>query len=707
MGKCFMLIIVLVFSLNLAIAQQDNIVHSIKKGESVYQISRQYGVSMNSIFELNPGSRDVIYAGRTLLIPNSSDNNNNNNNTSSETENNANGISNYEVQRGETKSGLSRRFGVSIAMLEQQNPHIVNMLQAGHIINIDKTIAEETPVAKEGEHIVVKGETLWGIARENGISVAQLEAANSGQLSEFLQIGQTLIIPDKNSVTTNSDEYLVQRGDTKFELSRRFNMSIAELEAKNPHIVEMLMAGHRIDISNSTDISTTEDTNVETASTETINSTSQEGDYVDYTIQAQETLYGLSRKAGMSMEDLMELNPSLRVAVNKGDTIKMPRNPGEFTPSETAPLDNSSNEIEINTNNRNASLYANLNTVSATGLYFYTPFSSQELSSPEQRQKMVDADPNQQFYIDFFQGAQIAIDSAKALNLDFDVALIKKNIAKSKLEINSVHKKNALLVPFLDNASNFPEIESSQNISIIDIESNLKSTDSVKVYASLPSKEQEKIKTLNYLALQNARVIVVSNLEQSINKELIQNIIPNAKYLKVDNSGNFSPNTLDNTLSTNKPNYVILDSDKTSIFLNSTTTLMSKLSNYNIQLVLLESSLLPKQNEVSDMRFRVLKLIFPSVLDPQNKKDINDFERSYNDVFGASPSKHALLGFDITLDILLRLSQDTSFENSVNNIVSEHPHLRFEYKKSNETNYLNTGIHLLQYNSNEGLIEID
>ncbi|WP_197429361.1 muramidase family protein [Winogradskyella endarachnes] len=702
-----MLIIVLVFSLNLAIAQQDNIVHSIKKGESVYQISRQYGVSMNSIFELNPGSRDVIYAGRTLLIPNSSDNNNNNNNTSSETENNANGISNYEVQRGETKSGLSRRFGVSIAMLEQQNPHIVNMLQAGHIINIDKTIAEETPVAKEGEHIVVKGETLWGIARENGISVAQLEAANSGQLSEFLQIGQTLIIPDKNSVTTNSDEYLVQRGDTKFELSRRFNMSIAELEAKNPHIVEMLMAGHRIDISNSTDISTTEDTNVETASTETINSTSQEGDYVDYTIQAQETLYGLSRKAGMSMEDLMELNPSLRVAVNKGDTIKMPRNPGEFTPSETAPLDNSSNEIEINTNNRNASLYANLNTVSATGLYFYTPFSSQELSSPEQRQKMVDADPNQQFYIDFFQGAQIAIDSAKALNLDFDVALIKKNIAKSKLEINSVHKKNALLVPFLDNASNFPEIESSQNISIIDIESNLKSTDSVKVYASLPSKEQEKIKTLNYLALQNARVIVVSNLEQSINKELIQNIIPNAKYLKVDNSGNFSPNTLDNTLSTNKPNYVILDSDKTSIFLNSTTTLMSKLSNYNIQLVLLESSLLPKQNEVSDMRFRVLKLIFPSVLDPQNKKDINDFERSYNDVFGASPSKHALLGFDITLDILLRLSQDTSFENSVNNIVSEHPHLRFEYKKSNETNYLNTGIHLLQYNSNEGLIEID
>tara|TARA_R110002033_G_scaffold29812_3_gene66528 strand:+ start:9482 stop:11602 length:2121 start_codon:yes stop_codon:yes gene_type:complete len=706
MGKCFMLIIVLVFGFNLAIAQQDNIVHSIQKGESVYQISRQYGVSVNAIFDLNPGSRDVIYAGRTLLIPNTS----NSSTPTTTSQVNSNGVSNYEVQRGETKSGLSRRFGVSIAMLEQQNPHIVNMLQAGHIINVDKSITEVKRAAQPGEHIVVKGETLWGIARQNGISLAQLEAANSSQLSEFLQIGQTLIIPDKNSVTTNPDEYLVQRGDTKFELARRFNMTIAELEAKNPQIVEMLMAGHRLDVSKSaviTTITTPSDNNVETTSIETNNQTSSDGDYIEYTIQPQETLYGLSRKAGISMEDLMVLNPSLRVAVNKGDVIKMPRDPNQASTFTETTFDNSTNEIEINTSNRNAPLYANLNSESATGLYFYTPFSSQELSSPEERQNMVNADPDKQFYIDFFQGAQIAIDSAKALNLDFDVTLIKKNIAKSKLEITSTHQKNALLIPFLENASHYPVVVSNENISVIDIESNITSTDSTKVYKSIPSDEFQKIKTLNYLALQNARVIVVSNLEEAKNKTLIQSIIPDAKFLKVDNSGNFSQNALDNTLSTNKPNFVILDSEKTSVFLNSTTALMSKLSTYNVQLVLLESALLPKQNQVSDMRFRVLKLIFPSVLDPQNKKDINEFERSYDDVFGIKPSKHAILGFDITLDVLLRLSQDSSFENTVNNIVSEHPHLRFEYKKSDESNYSNTGLHLLQYNSNEGLIEID
>lgn len=701
-----MLIIVLVFGLNLAIAQQDNIVHSIQKGESVYLISRQYGVSINDIFELNPGSRDVIYAGRTLLIPNTS---NNKTTPASTAQVNSNGVSNYEVQRGETKSGLSRRFGVSIAMLEQQNPQIVNMLQAGHIINLDKSITELSPSAQSGEHFVVKGETLWGIARQNGISVAQLEAANSGQLSEFLQIGQTLIIPDKNSATTNSDEYLVQRGDTKFELARRFNMTIAELEAKNPQIVEMLMAGHRLDISNSAAITTvtTPVNNIETVSVETSDPSTLDGNYIDYTIQPQETLYGLSRKAGLSMEDLMVLNPSLRVSVNKGDVIKMPTNPNQASVITETAIDNSTNEIDINTSNRNASLYANLNSDSAAGLYFYTPFSSQELSSPDQRQNMVNADPDKQSYIDFFQGAQIAIDSAKVLNLDFDVTLIKKNIAKSKLEITSTHQKNALLIPFLENAKHYPEVISNKEISVIDIESNITSTDSNIVYKSVPTDEFQKIKTLNYLALQNARVIVVSNLEEAKNKTLIQSIIPDAKFLKVDNSGNFSQNALDNTLSTNKLNFVILDSEKTSVFLNSTTALMSKLSTYNVQLVLLESALLPKQNQVSDMRFRVLKLIFPSVLDPQNKKDINEFERSYDDVFGVEPSKHAILGFDITLDILLRLSQDSSFESTVNNIGSEHPHLRFEYKKSDDSNYSNTGLHLLQYNSNEGLIEID
>ena len=699
MRRFFTLILVLVFSTKYVIAQENYKNHAIQKGESVYMISRKYGVSVNAIFELNPGSEDVIYAGETLKIPNS----NSANTSTSNTVITDSLISNYEVKRGETKSGLSRRFGVSIAMLEQQNPHIVRMLQAGHIINVDKSIKEVERTAKEGEHIVVKGETLWGIARSKGISLAQLEAANAGRLSEYLQIGQTLVIPDKNFPITNDGEYLVKRGDTKFQLAKRFNMTIAQLEQKNPHIVEMLMAGHKLNVDNSTytETETSITNNTESTSTE-VDTIFSEGDYEDYIIQPKETLYGLAKKAGMSIKDFTTLNPKLLTSVNSGDIIKMPKNV----------IQNTTNTITRNTGDiiniaKNDALLDNLITETSNGIYFYTPFSSEELSSPEQREKMISLNADLQKYIDFFQGAQIAIDSAKALNLNFDVTLIKKNIAKSELRIESPHKKNAILVPFLENASNYPRISSNEEISIIDIESNISAKDSVKVYKSIPSDNFQKTKTLKYLSQQGANIIVVSDMDEARNKNLIYNTIPNAKFLKVDNAGFFQPYALDNSLSKTKLNYVVLDSQKTIIFLNSTTELMSKLSDYKIELVMLQSSLIPKQSEVSDMRYRVLKLIFPAIIDPRNKKGINEFERNYEDIFGSKPTKHSELGFDVTLDVLLRLSQSSSFETTVNTIVSEQPYIKFEYQKTDDSSYSNTGIRIMQYNSNEGVMELD
>ncbi|MBU2927126.1 LysM peptidoglycan-binding domain-containing protein [Winogradskyella psychrotolerans] len=727
MGKYFTLILLLVLGSKYSLAQQKYIDHTIKKGESVYMISRRYGVSVNAIFELNPGSEDIIYAGHILRVPNSS----NTTATSNNTIINDTTVSNYIVKRGETKSGLSRRFGVSIAMLEQQNPHIVSMLQAGHIINLDKTIQENQPIAKEGEHYVVKGETLWGISRKYGISLAQLEAANANQLSEFLQIGQTLIIPDKNSETTIEGEYLVQRGDTKYQLAKRFNMTIAELEEKNPHIVDMLMAGHRLNVNrdpNSAVVNVTEEipnpqetpdtqevpvTVTETDTTSTVNS------YKNYVIEPKETLFGLAKKAGMSIDELTTLNPKLLTSVNAGDIIKMPINVSGTTINTTGTTDvnditdtvDSTDSVPEDTTtkiskNKNEALFANLVTETSTGLYFYTPFSSQELSSPEERQNMISVNADFQKYIDFFQGAQIAIDSAKALNLDFDVTLIKKNIAKSKITIESPHSKNAILVPFSETGSNFPSIESETPISIIDIESNIVSNDSVYVYKSIPSEDIQITKTLNYLALQNANIIVISDLDEARNKDVILSTLPESKFLKVDNAGFLKSNALDNALMPNKLNYIVFDSKKTIVLLNTTTALMGKLSNHNIQLVMLESSLLPKQSEVSEMRFRILQLIYPSLTDPQNVNDITAFENTYEDIFSVKPSLHAALGFDVTFDTLLRISQSASFEESINTTSSEQPHLKFEYQKTSGRNYFNHGVYLMQYNSDEGIMEL-
>ncbi len=720
MGRLFTLAIVFFLSSKLTIAQENIIEHPIKKGENVYVISKKYGVSMNAIFRLNPGSEDVIYAGRMLKVPVSNSNTVNPNATISEDR-----ITNYEVKRGETKSGLSRRFGVSIAMLEQQNPHIIRMLQAGHIINIDKSIEEIEPTVNEGEHRVIKGETLWGISRRYGVSLEQLTSANADQLSEFLQIGQVLTIPDKNMVVENTGEYLVKRGDTKFELSRRFNMTITELEQKNPHIRDLLMAGHVIDITKTDDealVSEVDDneneadpstiaensTPNEIDSTETITeSTDSISNYVDYIIKPKETLFSLSRKAGMTIDEFTSLNPKLTTAVNAGDIIKMP---SEVLNDSIATNENdNADSEEVNTSpyaeiNENNGLYANLDASKTSGLYFYTPFSSDELRSTELRENMVNDNSDYQKFIDFFQGAQIAIDSAKVLGLNFEITLIKNNNLGQRLDIESPYQDNALLIPFLEKSTDYPDVTSNQTISIIDIESQIDSINSNTIFKSIPSKEIQKKKVLDYIANQEAQVLVVTDLEEARNKDLIEKSIPDSKFLSVDKAGFFKDNSLQQALNSDKLNYIILDSEKTIVFLNTTTALMNQLADYDIQLVLLESSLIPKQNEVSNMRYRILKLIFPAIMSSEDNKKEAGFEINYQGLYEAKPSKSAILGFNVTLDILLRLSQKTSFESTIDSIVSEHSHIKFDYQKINDSTYSNTSLYLMQYDSNEGII---
>ncbi len=45
------------------------IYHKVKKGETVYSIAKQYNADITQIFRLNPGCKDVLWAGATLLIP--------------------------------------------------------------------------------------------------------------------------------------------------------------------------------------------------------------------------------------------------------------------------------------------------------------------------------------------------------------------------------------------------------------------------------------------------------------------------------------------------------------------------------------------------------------------------------------------------------------------------------------------------------------
>jgi murein DD-endopeptidase MepM/ murein hydrolase activator NlpD len=90
------------------------------------------------------------------------------------------------------------------------------------------------------EHVIQRGETLFGIARLYKVDVAVLQSANSISDPSKVRIGQKLIIPDGNQNLTNGTApaaanvpYVVKAGDTLYGIARGNSMDISDLLAIN------------------------------------------------------------------------------------------------------------------------------------------------------------------------------------------------------------------------------------------------------------------------------------------------------------------------------------------------------------------------------------------------------------------------------------------------------------------------------------------
>jgi LysM repeat protein len=104
------------------------------------------------------------------------------------------------VQPGDTLSAIALKYGVTIAQLRALNGIAdPNRIYAGQRLQLTAPTATvttvSTPTGGDLVHVVTRGQTLTGIARQYGSTIAAIVQANGIANPSFLRVGQRLTIP--------------------------------------------------------------------------------------------------------------------------------------------------------------------------------------------------------------------------------------------------------------------------------------------------------------------------------------------------------------------------------------------------------------------------------------------------------------------------------------------------------------------------------
>ena len=153
-------------------------------------------------------------------------------------------------------------------------------------------------------YIVQKGDSLYSIARKLGTTVNELKSLNN-LTSNNLSVGQILKIPSEFVTDNDNEIYVVQSGDSLYNIANRYNTTVDELKRLNNLTSNVLNVGQLLKIP---------------SAVSTPNS---------YTVQKGDSLYSIANKFGTTVDELKKLNNLTSNVLNIAQVLKIPTTTSE------------------------------------------------------------------------------------------------------------------------------------------------------------------------------------------------------------------------------------------------------------------------------------------------------------------------------------------------------------------------------------------
>ena len=209
-------------------------IHTVHRGDTLSAIAARYGSSVGAIKQANGLRTSLIHPGQGLIVPRLGVVDDRPASRLADHD----GV--YVVQSNDTLWDIARSFRVSLdALCSANGLGRRDVIRPGQRLRLP-TGASPTSSADAhrdwaGSYTVRSGDTLSEIATRHGVSVSQLRVANDLSGSRIYP-GNTLRIPGSATVSASSDRpatYRVRKGDTLYDIAREFGVSVSELRRLN------------------------------------------------------------------------------------------------------------------------------------------------------------------------------------------------------------------------------------------------------------------------------------------------------------------------------------------------------------------------------------------------------------------------------------------------------------------------------------------
>lgn len=630
---------------------QNVIKHKVAKGETITQIANKYNVKPNDIYKLNPDAQKGIAENTVLVISLATKNN-----TETKKKEDATSVifKKHEVQPKETLYSLSKFYGVSVEEIEKANPETKNGLSIGQELTIPLKKGWAKPQASKKQepvyHIVQTKETKYGIAKQYGITVEELEKKNP-EIVNGLPIGYKLLIKGERP------KEVVASTDTSKAVQPKVETPVVPQQGI---VVKELYK-------------TTE-----------------------YTVKPQETVYGISRELGISVDELLALNPEAKEGLQEGMVLKIPVKAKSAVKKEWVDL----TKTFKNNGKKKVALLLPFN---------ITKLDQDTVNSTKSRLRK---DKFLNMTLDFYAGALAAIDSAKVLGMNLEVTILDSDETKSTSNVaslvyqNRLKEMDAIIGPFYQN--NVEKL--AQLVETVPVISPL-SKDYDKKFPNLiqatTMPDDIKQAMFDFMRQKAGNVIAVVDPKKASVKQYIESNHKEVKLVGFTPKGTLDVAQMKSLLVKDKINYVVMETEKTNLILSTTGALVNWLKEYQINLVVLGENEALDFEEIPMNRLTKLKLHYPSVSRPNRTTEGEIFESDFKKKNRVLPNPFATRGFDVTFDVLLRLNQERPIMETFSEMASEQVESEFNYVVNPEGGFQNKGVHILYYDTDLTIKQAD